>query len=193
MSFLLAFFITFIACVIFVPVLTALGKFFCLFATVQECEAQVFLLFGRVIGVIDEPGLHLLALKLGPHALLIRFFGAVRRVDLRLDQEYLRSEPVNSEEGTPMGIGVWFEMRLGKPFACTSGQSGRLSFSKHRSARLPASQCAKRRCALPEQYAFAESAQRPPRNEPPRPRGSFAKVRCLGIRSWLCLHSQGAL
>ena len=50
-------------------------------------------LFGRVIGVIDEPGLQLLALKLGPHALLIRFFGAVRRVDLRLDQEYLRSEP----------------------------------------------------------------------------------------------------
>ena len=99
MSFLLAFFTTFIACVIFVPVLIALGKFFCLFATVQECEAQVFLLFGRVIGVIDEPGLHLLALKLGPHALLIRFFGAVRRVDLRLDQEYLRSEPVNSEEG----------------------------------------------------------------------------------------------
>jgi regulator of protease activity HflC (stomatin/prohibitin superfamily) len=115
MIFLLTFFITFIACIIFVPVLTALGKFFCLFATVQECEAQVFLLFGRVIGVIDEPGLHLLALKLGPHALLIRFFGAVRRVDLRLDQEYLRSEPVNSEEGTPMGIGVWYEMRVGKP------------------------------------------------------------------------------
>ena len=115
MTFLLAFFITFIACVIFVPVLTALGKFFCLFATVQECEAQVFLLFGRVIGVIDDPGLHLLALKIGPHALLIRFFGAVRRVDLRLDQEYLRSEPVNSEEGTPMGIGVWYEVRVGNP------------------------------------------------------------------------------
>jgi hypothetical protein len=38
MTFLLAFFFTFIACVIFVPVLTALGKFFCLFATLQECE-----------------------------------------------------------------------------------------------------------------------------------------------------------
>ena len=74
MTFLLAFFITFIACMIFVPVLTALGKFFCLFATVQECEAQVSA-FGHVIGVIDEPGLHLLAFKLGPHTLLIRFFG----------------------------------------------------------------------------------------------------------------------
>ena len=36
MTFLLAFFITFIACVIFVPVLTGLGKFFCLFATVRD-------------------------------------------------------------------------------------------------------------------------------------------------------------
>jgi regulator of protease activity HflC (stomatin/prohibitin superfamily) len=115
MTFLIAFFITFIACIVLVPVLTGLGKFFCLYAVVQECEAHVFLLFGRVIGVIDEPGLHLLALKIGPHALLIRFFGAVRRVDLRLDQEYLRSEPVNSEEGTPMGIGVWYEMRVGNP------------------------------------------------------------------------------
>ena len=115
MTFLLAFFTTLIACIILVPLLTALGKFFCLFATVQECEAHVFLLFGRVIGVIDEPGLHLLALKIGPHAFLIRFFGAVRRVDLRLDQEYLRSESVNSEEGTPMGIGVWYEMRVSNP------------------------------------------------------------------------------
>jgi regulator of protease activity HflC (stomatin/prohibitin superfamily) len=115
MTFLLAFFITLIACLILVPLLTALGKFFCLFAIVQECEAHVFLLFGRVIGVIDEPGLHPLALKIGPHALLIRFFGAVRRVDLRLDQEYLRSEPINSEEGTPMGIGVWYEMRVSNP------------------------------------------------------------------------------
>lgn len=47
MTFLLTFFITFIACLTLVPVLTALGKFFCLFATVQECEAQVFLLSGE--------------------------------------------------------------------------------------------------------------------------------------------------
>jgi hypothetical protein len=29
---------------------------------------------------------------------------------MRLDQEYLRSQPVNSEEGAPMGIGIWYEM-----------------------------------------------------------------------------------
>ncbi len=107
--------VTFFACLVLVPLLVALGQFFCLFAIVQECEAQVFLLFGKVVGVIDEPGLHFLGLKIGPHAFLIRFFGSVRKVDLRLDQEYLRSQPVNSEEGTPMGIGVWYEMSVANP------------------------------------------------------------------------------
>ena len=36
-------------------------------------------------------------------------------MDLRLDQNYLRSQPVNSEEGAPMGIGVWYEMIVSEP------------------------------------------------------------------------------
>src|SRR4029434_1369335 len=36
---------------------------------------------------------------------------------MRLDQEYLRSQPVNSEEGAPMGIGVWYEMFISDPVA----------------------------------------------------------------------------
>ena len=38
-------------------------------------------------------------------------------LDMRLDQEYLRSQPVNSEEGAPMGIGVWYEMFISDPEA----------------------------------------------------------------------------
>jgi hypothetical protein len=38
-------------------------------------------------------------------------------LDLRLDQEYLRSQPVNSEEGAPMGIGIWYEMWVDDPVA----------------------------------------------------------------------------
>jgi regulator of protease activity HflC (stomatin/prohibitin superfamily) len=34
---------------------------------------------------------------------------------MRLDQQYLRSLPVNSEEGAPMGIGVWYEMFISDP------------------------------------------------------------------------------
>jgi regulator of protease activity HflC (stomatin/prohibitin superfamily) len=36
---------------------------------------------------------------------------------MRLDQTYLRSQPVNSEEGAPMGIGIWYEMSLSDPIA----------------------------------------------------------------------------
>ena len=90
---------------IFVPLLTSWASFPPVRHYSRARRSCSF--FRAVIGVIDEPGLHFLPVALGPHALLIRFFGAVRRVDLRLDQEYLRSEPVNSEEGTPMGIGVW--------------------------------------------------------------------------------------
>ena len=115
MTFLVTIIVTFFACLIFVPLLLTLSRFVCLFAVVQECEAHIFLLFGKVVSVIDQPGLHFLPLKIGPHALLIRFFGTVKRVDLRLDQEYLRSQPVNSEEGTPMGIGVWYEMSVANP------------------------------------------------------------------------------
>jgi regulator of protease activity HflC (stomatin/prohibitin superfamily) len=34
---------------------------------------------------------------------------------MRLDQKYLRSQPVNSEEGAPMGIGIWYEMFISDP------------------------------------------------------------------------------
>jgi hypothetical protein len=47
----------------------------------------------------------------------VNFFGTSYLLDLRLDQEYLRSNPVNSEEGAPMGIGVWYEMYIVDPVA----------------------------------------------------------------------------
>ena len=106
---------TFVGLIIIVPLTLALAQFFGLFAIVNECEARVFVLFGKVIGVIDEPGLHLLVTTFGPKALLIRFFGRIYDVDLSLDQVYLRSQQVNSEEGTPMGIGVWYEMNVSDP------------------------------------------------------------------------------
>ena len=38
-------------------------------------------------------------------------------LDMRLDQTYLRSQAVNSEEGAPMGIGIWYEMFISDPVA----------------------------------------------------------------------------
>jgi hypothetical protein len=73
------------------------------------------LLFGKVLGVLDEPGLHFLPAQLGPAAFVINLLGNCYVLDMRLDQEYLRSQPVNSEEGAPMGIGIWYEMWISDP------------------------------------------------------------------------------
>jgi regulator of protease activity HflC (stomatin/prohibitin superfamily) len=115
MNFIYAFFTTFVLCWITIPILLVFLRGINFFTTVMEGRAKVYMLFGRVLGVIAEPGLHLLWLRLGPQAVLVRFFGRVHEIDTRLDQEYLRSNPVNTEEGTPMGVGVWYEMRVRHP------------------------------------------------------------------------------
>ncbi len=109
MNFWIAFGVTFFASFIIVPIVLALGRVFCFYAVVRERQCLVFELFGKVRWTANEPGLHFPWLYMGPFAALVPFFGHRRFVDLRLDQTYLRSEPVNSEEGAPMGIGVWYE------------------------------------------------------------------------------------
>ncbi len=116
---LAAFFPTLIFTFLFLTVgwaiLKALFRILGLYAIVPERRAFVYVLFGKVIGVIDQPGLHLLPTKLGVNAFLVNWLGSVRQVDLRLDQQYLRNSPVNSEEGAPMGIGIWYEMFVSEP------------------------------------------------------------------------------
>jgi regulator of protease activity HflC (stomatin/prohibitin superfamily) len=97
------------------PILLALCRIFGIYAVVQERTARVYMLFGKVAGILDEPGWYFLPGKLGPAAFVINFLGNCRVLDLRLDQEYLRSQPVNSEEGAPMGIGIWYEMWISDP------------------------------------------------------------------------------
>src|ERR1700733_6406479 len=115
MIFIFAFIISFVVSVVALPFLLGWLRFFNFYTTVNEGQCKVYVLFGKVLGVIDQPGLHLLWLSLGPQAALVHFFGKVYPIDQRLDQEYLRSNPVNSEEGTPMGVGVWYEMRIKNP------------------------------------------------------------------------------
>ncbi len=114
---LIAVFATFFACLIGVPILFALSRMLGFYAIVQERRCKVYVLFGKVITVLDEPGLHFLWVKLGWRALFINWIGRCYDIDLRLDQEYLRSQPVNSEEGAPMGIGIWYEMFISDPVA----------------------------------------------------------------------------
>ena len=111
-------FVTFIACFAAVPTILGICRFLGFYVIVEERQCLVYVLFGKIRLVLDEPGLHFpLATDLGWRAFFVNAFGDVRTVDLRLDQEYLRSQPVNSEEGAPMGIGVWYEMWISDPVA----------------------------------------------------------------------------
>jgi regulator of protease activity HflC (stomatin/prohibitin superfamily) len=117
MDFLTGFAYAFFGSFVIVPMLLALARAFALYVVVRERQCVVFELFGKVRQVITEPGLHTPWTSMGPLAVLVPFFGKKYVVDLRLDQTYLRSQPVNSEEGAPMGIGVWAEMVVSDPLA----------------------------------------------------------------------------
>jgi regulator of protease activity HflC (stomatin/prohibitin superfamily) len=108
---------TFVGLFILGPLLRGFAKLFGLYTVVREQEVRVYILFGKVIAILDEPGLYILWIKLGWRALLVKWLGRVVTVDRRLDQEYLRSQAVNSEEGAPMGIGMWYEMNVSDPVA----------------------------------------------------------------------------
>lgn len=114
-EFLIAAVVTFVALFILGAIIPGIVRFLGVYTIVNERQCKVYMLFGKVIAVLDDPGFHFLWLKLGPKALLINWVGHCYTLDLRLDQEYLRSTPVNSEEGAPMGIGLWYEMYISNP------------------------------------------------------------------------------
>ncbi|KAA5542732.1 SPFH/Band 7/PHB domain protein [Roseiconus nitratireducens] len=107
----------FIAGLLIIPIALGIARLFGIYTCVNECESQVFTLFGKVIGTIDEAGLHFPVSYFGPRAMLIPFFGKKYEVSTALRQHYLRSQMVNSEEGTPMGVGIWYEMQVRDPVA----------------------------------------------------------------------------
>ncbi|HEX5751401.1 MAG TPA: SPFH domain-containing protein [Archangium sp.] len=105
----------FVAMGVGVPLFLGLCRVFGLYVTVEERTCRVYVLLGKVVAVLDEPGLHLLWQRLGWKAFLVNWVGRCYVLDLRLDQQYLRSQAVNSEEGAPMGIGIWYEMFISDP------------------------------------------------------------------------------
>src|SRR5216110_3062716 len=114
-SFLIAGIATFVGLFFLTPICSVVARLFGLYTIVEERQCKVYMLFGKVVAVIDDPGLHLLPFKLGLKAPLVNWLGRCHALDMRVDQEYLRSQPVNSEEGAPMGIGMWYEMFISDP------------------------------------------------------------------------------
>lgn len=107
--------ITFIGCFFVWPMILFVARLLGLYAIVPEGRSLVFMLFGKVQAQLDEPGFYFLPFYMPVWFWCIQWAGKCFTVDMRLDQEYLRSLPVNSEEGAPMGVGVWYEMFVNDP------------------------------------------------------------------------------
>lgn len=98
-----------------VPFLFALGLGLQLWRVIHERTVQVYTLFGKVMGSIDQPGINFPFFYFGPRVFLVPLFGKVYTVDTRIKQHYLRDQLVNSEEGAPMGVGIWYERFVTNP------------------------------------------------------------------------------
>ena len=97
--------------------LILLGRIFQLWRVLPERTVIVYTFFGKVVGQVEEPGLFFPIAHFGPKALLFPFFGKAYTVRTLIQQAYLRNQLVNSEEGAPMGVGIWFEMFVKDPKA----------------------------------------------------------------------------
>jgi regulator of protease activity HflC (stomatin/prohibitin superfamily) len=113
----LAIITTVIVCFIAEKLLLVLAQILGFYTIVHEREARVYVLFGDIVTVLNEPGFYFLWPIMGWKALVINWLGSAYTRSMSLDQQYIRSIPVNSEEGTPMGIGVWYEMFITDPIA----------------------------------------------------------------------------
>jgi len=98
-------------------ILVAFGRIFQLWRVLPERTVIVYTFFGKVVGQVEEPGLFFPIVHFGPKALLFPFFGKAYTVRTAFNQAYLRNQLVNSEEGAPMGVGIWFEMFVNNPKA----------------------------------------------------------------------------
>jgi len=107
----------FFTAMVALPISPLILRLFGVYTVVHERQAVVYVLFGSVVGVFKEPGIHFLWKDIGLEAIFVNWLGKRYTVDLRLDQQYLRSQPVNSEEGAPMGVGLWYEMYINDPVA----------------------------------------------------------------------------
>lgn len=107
------FFIALIA----VPFIYRTGGALQLWRIVPEKTVLVYTLFGKVIGTMDDAGVNFPISKFGIRSLLVPYFGKVYTVSTSIDQYYLRNQLVNSEEGAPMGVGIWYECYISNPTA----------------------------------------------------------------------------
>jgi regulator of protease activity HflC (stomatin/prohibitin superfamily) len=115
MNFIFSLVLGFFGLFVLVPIVAMIGRLLQLWRVIPERTVYVYTLFGKEIGEVSEPGVFSPLLRFGPRALLLPFAGKRYVVRTPIYQQYLRNQLVNSEEGAPMGVGVWFEMIINNP------------------------------------------------------------------------------
>jgi len=111
------FIIGFLLALVGVPFVYRIGGVLQLWRVIPERTVLVYTLFGKVIGELDKAGINFPFTRFGPKAFLVPFFGKVYKVSTNIHQYYLRNQLVNSEEGAPMGVGIWYECYVSNPKA----------------------------------------------------------------------------
>ena len=85
MNLLIAFGITFFGLFILFPILFGIARTFGVYAIVEEGKAHVYVLFGKVATVLEEPDIYFLRTRLGLAGPIINILGKRYVLDLRLD------------------------------------------------------------------------------------------------------------
>ena len=176
--------VVFVGAFIAEPVLLGLARIFGLYAIVQERTCRVYMLFGKVLGVLDEPGLHFLPAKLGPAAFVDQPAGHLPRA-----RSAARPGVPAQPAGEFRGRRAHGDRHLVRD---VDQRSGGVPVQEHRPARLAARQRQQRHGALPEQHAAGGNAGDAPQHEPDGARRGHRQVPGVGLPTRLGLHPQGA-
>jgi len=117
MSYLVSLILGAVITLVAIPIIYNIGRSAQLWRVIPERTVLVYTLFGKVIGTLEEPGINLPFKCFGLRTFLVPFFGKVYTVSTTIYQHYLRNQLVNSAEGAPMGVGIWYECFISNPTA----------------------------------------------------------------------------
>ena len=118
MDFLKAAFFTFVGAFVVVPILLACVRALGLYTIVEERTCRVYVLFGKVIRTLCGAGILFSAVLAGGRRLSSSTsLDAATCSTCGWIRNTCAASPVNSEEGAPIGIGIWYEMFISDPVA----------------------------------------------------------------------------
>ena len=110
MEFFIAFGITFFGLFVLVPMLFGIARLLGVYAIVEERTAHVYVLFGKVKAVLDEPGIYFLWTKLGLAGLVINTLGKQLNLNVLFD-DAIKEEKMSRRRSLMRHIKDWLNWK----------------------------------------------------------------------------------